>query len=254
MFGVVDWAACELVCAAIEDKVAQIFYAAIPVMHTVFSGKSAAHVPSDGIDSSARVTFRCATARSPSQQGWRDVESGGVGRGFGTCVLGLFSCRDVSPVHVSECSAHVVDGVSVPSDAHSWGCAVATAAVVAVGACSSTHGSRVALFAAVAVPGPALTTRAATRQTTTSCWTLLRLVAVVVVPAVAPLRERWAVPWFPRCRRWALLEGGHGEAVSRAPARPCSGWSSCRSCTACCSCWSASCPTPTPELRTWRHR
>jgi hypothetical protein len=42
--------ACELLSCATEDRVAQIFYAAIPVLNTVFSGKCAAHVPFNGAE------------------------------------------------------------------------------------------------------------------------------------------------------------------------------------------------------------
>lgn len=51
-------AGCELLCAACEDKVAQIFYAAVPVIHTLFSGKSGVKIPLDGQDDYARGAMR----------------------------------------------------------------------------------------------------------------------------------------------------------------------------------------------------
>ena len=52
------YAGCELLCAACDDKVAQIFYAAIPVLNTLFSGKGNVKVPTDGQDDYARATLR----------------------------------------------------------------------------------------------------------------------------------------------------------------------------------------------------
>ncbi len=56
-------AGCELLNAACDDKVAQIFYAAIPVLHTLFSGKPGIHVPMDGQDEYARMSIRCVCSR-----------------------------------------------------------------------------------------------------------------------------------------------------------------------------------------------
>ncbi|MDR3740150.1 MAG: hypothetical protein P4L40_14145 [Terracidiphilus sp.] len=50
-------AGCELLSAACEDKVAQVFFAAVPVLHTLFSGKCA-RIPLDGQDDFARATVR----------------------------------------------------------------------------------------------------------------------------------------------------------------------------------------------------
>jgi hypothetical protein len=51
-------AGCELLCTACEDKVAQIFYAAIPVLHTLLSGRTNAKIPLDGQDTYARGGVR----------------------------------------------------------------------------------------------------------------------------------------------------------------------------------------------------
>jgi hypothetical protein len=51
-------AGCELLCAACEDKVAQIFYAAIPVLHTLLSGRTNATIPLDGQDTYSRGGVR----------------------------------------------------------------------------------------------------------------------------------------------------------------------------------------------------